>query len=117
MTKITILGAGITGLAIASQLPRRHSITVIARDLPGDNSDDDDDYSLNWASPWAGAVWSGMDGAAPREQKMQLEAFAQLWRLAAEHPESSVKRVEMHDVLDAKRPEEMWYFGKMPGVS
>jgi len=46
---ITVIGAGITGLACAYQLtlkqPHKYAITVIARDLPGD-------LSTTWASPW-----------------------------------------------------------------
>ncbi|KAL1639393.1 hypothetical protein SLS58_007974 [Diplodia intermedia] len=110
MTKITILGAGIAGLSVAAQLPRTHDITIVARDLPGDPD------SFAWASPWAGAVWLGLDGAPPAEQKMQLDAFAHVWKLALARPESSVKRVEMHDLLDEKRPEDLWYYKKMPGT-
>ena len=42
---ITIIGAGITGLAIAEVLSSTYDITIVARDLPGD-------LGLNWASPW-----------------------------------------------------------------
>ncbi|KAL1623329.1 hypothetical protein SLS56_008329 [Neofusicoccum ribis] len=127
MVKITIVGAGyrhpqppdkalrshissIAGMSIASQLPKGHEITIVARDLPGDPE------SLGWASPWAGAVWMGMDGSPPREQKMQLDAFAHMWKLAMTNPESSVKRIEMHDLTDFKKPEDVWYYGKMPGL-
>ncbi|GME48325.1 aromatic amino acid aminotransferase [Neofusicoccum parvum] len=109
MVKITIVGAGIAGMSIASQLPKGYEITIVARDLPGDPD------SLGWASPWAGAVWMGMDGSPPREQKMQLDAFAHMWKLAMTNPESSVKRIEMHDLTDFKKPEDVWYYGKMPG--
>lgn len=45
---VVIIGSGITGLAsayILSQEPTR-KITIVARDLPGDNE------STAWASPW-----------------------------------------------------------------
>jgi glycine/D-amino acid oxidase-like deaminating enzyme len=42
---ICIVGAGITGLATAYVLSPKYSITIIARDLPGD-------LGTNWASPW-----------------------------------------------------------------
>ncbi|KAG7285754.1 hypothetical protein NEMBOFW57_008048 [Staphylotrichum longicolle] len=62
MAKITILGAGITGLSIATILIQQqsrdrsrsrppHTITILARDLPGDEP------SQRWASPWACAGW------------------------------------------------------------
>ncbi|PGH15683.1 hypothetical protein AJ79_02277 [Helicocarpus griseus UAMH5409] len=48
MARITIIGAGITGMAIASALSKFRDVTTIAPDLPGDPD------SLGWASPWAG---------------------------------------------------------------
>jgi D-amino-acid oxidase len=46
MPAITIIGAGVFGLSIAHALPLSYDITVLARDMPGD------DDSLEWASPW-----------------------------------------------------------------
>ncbi|OJD40785.1 aromatic amino acid aminotransferase [Diplodia corticola] len=114
MTKITILGAGIAGLSIAAQLPKTHAITIVARDLPGDHPS-----SPTWASPFAGATWLGMDGSPAREQQMQRDGFAHMWKIAVAAPESSVKRVEMHDLWDDddddRRLEDVWYYGRMPG--
>jgi D-amino-acid oxidase len=42
---IGIVGAGITGLATAYVLSPKYSVTIVARDLPGD-------LGTNWASPW-----------------------------------------------------------------
>jgi len=42
---IGIVGAGITGLATAYVLSSKYTITIIARDLPGD-------LGTSWASPW-----------------------------------------------------------------
>ncbi len=42
---IGIIGAGITGLAAAYVLSSKHSVTIVARDIPGD-------FGTNWASPW-----------------------------------------------------------------
>jgi D-amino-acid oxidase len=95
-------------MAIASLLSRHHKVTIIAKNLPGD------DLTLDWASPWAGAVFLGLDGSNSREQKMQLDSFAVLWRLAISNPESSVKRIEMLDFHDDKSIDEIWYRGKMP---
>lgn len=72
-------------MAVASMLSRSHKVTIVARDLPGD------DETQNWASPWAGAAFLGLDGSTPREQKMQRDTFAYLWALAASNPESSVR--------------------------
>lgn len=72
-------------MAVASLLSRSHDVTIIARDIPGDSD------SLDWASPWAGACFLGLDGSTPGEQKMQRDSFAFLWALAATNPESSVR--------------------------
>ncbi|RDW64636.1 hypothetical protein BP6252_10287 [Coleophoma cylindrospora] len=108
MTKVTIVGAGISGMAVASQLPKNYQVTIVARDLPGDPE------SLAWSSPWAGAVWMGMADSSPADQKMQLEAFAFWWKLAASNPESSVRRIEMIDLIDGGRLEDIWYRDHMP---
>ncbi|KAF5008356.1 hypothetical protein FDECE_5399 [Fusarium decemcellulare] len=108
MPKVTIVGSGIVGLAIASLLSRSHEVTIVARDLPGDEP------TLDWASPWAGAVFLGLDGSSPREQKMQRDSFAFLWALAASNPESSVRRIEMHDFQDETTLDKIWYQDLMP---
>ncbi|KAI8272819.1 hypothetical protein K4K60_011787 [Colletotrichum sp. SAR11_57] len=108
MPKITILGAGITGLTIASQLPRGYDVTIVARNLPNDPQ------SQEWASPWAGAVFMGMIPSTPKEQKMQLDAFWTWWKLALEHPDSSVRRVDMLDLIDGSSEDQVWYANKLP---
>ena len=96
-------------MAIAATLPKHYEITLIARNLPGDPD------SQDWASPWAGAVWMGMADSSSDDQKMQLEAFAYWWRLALRHPESSVRRIQMLDLMDFIPLEKVWYRYKMPG--
>ncbi|KAK3356881.1 FAD dependent oxidoreductase-like protein [Lasiosphaeria hispida] len=109
LTKVTIFGAGVTGMAIASQLPKTCAITIVARDLPGDA------LSQDWASPWACAGWAAL-GGSPREQQMQLDALAYYRRLAASHPESGVRRAELTDLHDvgAESAEELWFRGRVP---
>lgn len=72
-------------MAIASTLSKNYEVTIVARNLPGDEP------TWDWSSPWAGALFLGLDGATPGEQKMQRDSFAYLWRLAITHPESSVR--------------------------
>jgi glycine/D-amino acid oxidase-like deaminating enzyme len=44
--EIGIIGAGVIGLTSALALAEAgYSVTIVARELPGDNSQ-------NWASPW-----------------------------------------------------------------
>lgn len=57
----------------------------------------------------------GSEDANPAEQKMQLDALAYWMRLAAQHPESSVKTVEMHDLMDHVPLDKVWYRNKVPG--
>lgn len=95
-------------MAIASQLPKNYDITIVARNLPGDPE------STEWASPWAGAVFMGMDGSTEREQKMQLDAFSVWWKIALRHPESSVRQVEMEDLIDSSSVDKVWYRNKLP---
>ncbi|KAF4462797.1 D-amino-acid oxidase [Fusarium albosuccineum] len=110
MARITIVGSGIIGLAIAAQLSRNHDITVVARNLPGDEA------SLEWASLWAGANFVAGGCSSDRDKRMQLDSFAELWRLAARFPESSVKRIPMEDFFDDERnTEEIWWKDFMPG--
>lgn len=95
-------------MAIASLLSRNHEVTIVAKNLPGD------ELSKEWASPWAGAVFLGLDGSNPWEQKMQLDSFAVLWSLAVSNPASSIRRIEMNDFHDDKTIDQIWYNGKMP---
>ncbi|KAL2867608.1 FAD-dependent oxidoreductase [Aspergillus lucknowensis] len=108
MPKITIVGAGITGMAIASMLSRSNEVTIVARNLPGDGE------SREWSSPWAGACFLGLDGSTPFEQKLQTDSFSYLWSLAKSNPESSVRIIEMHDVQDDTPLEKIWYRDLMP---
>ncbi|KAI0188259.1 nucleotide-binding domain-containing protein [Astrocystis sublimbata] len=109
MTKITIVGAGISGLSIAAILPKHYDITIISRNLPGDPD------SQEWASPWAGAIWLGMADSSEADQKRQLDAFAYFWNIAARYPESSVKKTDIIDIMDHIPLEKVWYRDKLPG--
>ncbi|KAK0711711.1 FAD dependent oxidoreductase-like protein [Lasiosphaeris hirsuta] len=106
LTKVTIFGAGITGMAIATLLPKTCAITIVARDLPGDAP------SQGWASPWACAGWAAL-GGTPREQAMQLDALAWYRAVAAAHPEAGVRRVGMTDLGVAA---DAWFHGRVPGL-
>ncbi|KAM0427836.1 hypothetical protein ACHAPT_007293 [Fusarium lateritium] len=110
MARITIVGSGIIGLTIAAQLSRHHDITVIARDLPGDEP------SIKWASPWAGANFVAGYCPSARERRMQKDTFAELWRLAIRYPESGVKRLPMEEFYDEERSDDdLWFKDFIPG--
>jgi len=97
-------------MAVASQLPRGYEVTIVARDLPGD------DLSEDWASPWACAGWVAL-GGTPREEQMQLETLAFFEKLAAAHPESSARCGQLTDVHDAGPTDakELWCYNRVPG--
>lgn len=81
---------------------------MVARNLPGDPE------STEWASPWAGAVFMGMAGSNEKEQRRQLESFWVWWRQALRYPESSVRQVEMEDLIDDATVDKVWYANKLP---
>lgn len=107
MVKVTILGAGVTGMTIASQLPVDYEVTIVGKHLPGD-------LDKNWASPWAGAVWVGVHNSNKEDQRTQLDGFTGLWHLAEKHPDSSVHTAEMTEIMDIGSPDDVWYQGKLP---
>ncbi|CAI0642181.1 unnamed protein product [Colletotrichum noveboracense] len=108
MVKVTILGAGVTGMMIAGSLPRHYDITIVAEYLPGDYD------TKAWASPWAGAIWVGVHDSAPREQTMQLEGLMGLLKLAETNPVSSVRQVKMTEIMDRGSKSDVWYAHKVP---
>ncbi|KAJ6186904.1 hypothetical protein N7519_001812 [Penicillium mononematosum] len=109
MSKITILGAGITGMGIARQLPKNTEVTILGDFLPGDAMDQ------RYVSQWAGAIWLGVHDSTPWEQEMQLNSFSELWRIAERHPESGIRQIEMTEIMDNGDPAKVWYEGKVPG--
>ncbi|OJJ08939.1 hypothetical protein ASPVEDRAFT_77504 [Aspergillus versicolor CBS 583.65] len=111
MAQITIVGAGIVGMATASMLSRHHKVTIVARNLPGDKP------SIEWASPWAGVSFIAGGCSSPVEAKMQLDAFAELWRWSDAHPESSIKKIPIEDFHDDKTEDDIWWKDYMPDVS
>lgn len=98
----------IAGMSIASQLPRDCKVTILGKHLPGDEMDH------TYTSQWAGAIWLGTGNASPREQKLQLAAFGDLWRIAEEFPESSVRHTIITDVFDMGEPSDHWFVNKLP---
>ncbi|KAJ4209653.1 hypothetical protein NW759_013300 [Fusarium solani] len=108
MPKITILGAGITGMTIASQLPRDYDITIVGNDLPGD------EMQPEYVSQWAGAIWLGTHDCSEREKQMQLGSLADLWKIAQDYPESSVRQIEMKEICDYGSLDKVWYRTKVP---
>lgn len=93
---------------IASQLPKNYDITIVGHILPGDPP------TKEWASPWAGAIWVGVHDSSPEEIKMQFGGYAGLFKLALDHPESSVRHIKMTEIMDRGSKEDVWYAHKVP---
>lgn len=111
MTEDTLMNyiIRITGMGIASQLPKNTEITILGDFLPGDAMDQ------RYVSQWAGAIWLGVHDSTPWEQGMQLNSFSELWRIAERHPESGIRQIEMTEIMDIGDPAKVWYQGKVPG--
>ncbi|KAF9023700.1 nucleotide-binding domain-containing protein [Hymenopellis radicata] len=106
---VVVLGSGITGLSVALALSRAYNVTIVARDVVGDNT------SQGWASPWAGACFLPLMGSSEGEVDMQKVAFKYMWDLAETSPETSIKRTVMVDMWDEITDEaEVWYSKFMP---
>lgn len=87
-SKVVVVGAGVVGLTAALQLKRAYpdyDITVVAAHIPGD-------FSLGYASPYAGANWHSFAG--PRDKRLQEldEVGYHEFQRLADDPQSGVWR-------------------------
>ncbi|CAG7925231.1 unnamed protein product [Penicillium olsonii] len=95
-------------MATASILSRNHQVTIVAKNLPGDEP------TIEWASPWAGASFIAGGCFSSREANMQLDAFAELWRWSIAYPESSIKQITVEDFHEDKSEADIWWKDYMP---
>ncbi len=95
-------------MAIASQLPLDYDVTIVGEHLPGDP------MNHEYTSQWAGAIWLGVHDNSPREQRMQLDGLAALWKLSGRHPESSARKIMMREIQDYGSVEDVWYKDAVP---
>ncbi|BEJ15340.1 hypothetical protein CspHIS471_0411070 [Cutaneotrichosporon sp. HIS471] len=99
-----VLGAGIYGLSIATELTNRGlKVAIVARDLP------EDDFSVGFASPWAGCNWCSFEesGDTPAAEWDAI-TFKHFGRLAEEHP-NLCKRIPFVDLWPEKKTP--WFKG------
>ncbi|KAL4993959.1 hypothetical protein BDV10DRAFT_197900 [Aspergillus recurvatus] len=81
--EVGIIGSGVIGLLSALTLTEAgYKVTIVARDLPGDESQD-------WASPWASvSIYPHPDAGG---NSLQTENFKLFWALAHRDPTSGVQ--------------------------
>ncbi|KAJ6108206.1 hypothetical protein N7523_009529 [Penicillium sp. IBT 18751x] len=104
---VTVLGAGVIGLLSALALTDAgYKVTIVARDLPGDESQD-------WASPWAGAaIFPSPDS---KGHSLQVESFKYFWELAHRDPTSGVQVLKATEFYDDRDDDStIWYKSLMP---
>jgi len=83
--RITVLGAGVTGLTCALELAATSTVTIVARNMPGDP------LSLGWASPWAGAMWLPSAGDKGEAKEFPAVSYRRFKELSIKEPDSSVQ--------------------------
>lgn len=97
-------------MAIASQLARNHMITVVGKNLPGDEP------STEWASPWAGANFVAGFADTAQRKMMQRDAFSELWRMANTKG-SGVQKITLEEYFDDDRTaDDFWFKEFTPNV-
>ncbi|RJE21015.1 FAD dependent oxidoreductase, partial [Aspergillus sclerotialis] len=105
--EVAIIGSGIIGLLSALTLSEAgYKVTIIARDLPGDESHD-------WASPWAGAaIFPHPDASG---QDLQTETFRHYWELAQRDQCCGVQVVKATEYYDDRETDtSIWYKNIVP---
>ncbi|PYI27230.1 nucleotide-binding domain-containing protein [Aspergillus indologenus CBS 114.80] len=102
MQKVGIIGSGIIGLLSALTLTDAgYKVTIVARDLPGDETQD-------WASPWAGvSIFPHPDAGG---ESLQTENFKYFWALAHRDPTSGVQVIKATEHYDDREDDSsIWY--------
>ncbi|RAH43031.1 FAD-dependent oxidoreductase [Aspergillus brunneoviolaceus CBS 621.78] len=107
MPHVGIIGSGIIGLLSALALTDAgYQVTIMARDLPGDETQD-------WASPWAGvSIFPHPDAGG---ESLQTENFKYFWALAHRDPTSGVQVIKATEHYDDRDDDStIWYKTVVP---
>ena len=111
---LTPSSAGVIGLSAAVELASKtqHTVTVVARDLPGD-------WKIEYASPRAGAHFRPTPvrtDAEVFENKLMHETYDRLKTIAKEDPSSAVDFVPALEYFDKELSEDdVTMFAAWPG--
>lgn len=106
---IVVLGSGVLGLSIATELVSKgHRPVIVAKDLA------DDVYSTGFASPWAGCNWYSF--AADDDLAGQEYDRVTYERLRNFHQEQSdlCEMIPFFDVWDGEDVDDLWFKDVVP---
>lgn len=115
---VVVLGAGVAGLTTACTLlarfpsPKALNITVVAKHLPGDTA------PTEYCSPQAGANWCTFETEFNQSAHYDKVTFERFLRIAAQSPESGVKRFPLRLVRgkEIEKPGLFWFDDLVGGV-
>ncbi|KAJ5773034.1 hypothetical protein N7457_007930 [Penicillium paradoxum] len=105
--EVAIIGSGVIGLLSALTLTDSgYKVTIVARDVLGDDNQD-------WASPWAGAAIFPHPDVKGRD--LQVETFKYFWALAHRDPTSGVQVLKANEYYDDRDDDStIWYKTLVP---
>lgn len=112
---VVVLGAGVAGLTTACALlarspsPKTLDITVVAKHLPGDSA------PTEYCSPQAGANWCSFETDFNQYAHYDKVTFERFLRIAAQSPESGVKRFPMRLVRGKEIEKSRLWFEELVG--
>ena len=105
MTRVTVLGAGVSGLTCAVRLLEEgHAVHVVARDLPQETT-----------SAVAGAVWFPYRAAPNERTGPWAEASYRRYADVAGQEDTPVTMVELTMLYPDPLRDEPWWLGAVPG--
>ena len=108
MSKVVVLGAGISGLtsslALVEAFPSKISeLVIVASEFPGDY------HAHDYTSPWAGANWASFASELETEQvERDKITYKKLIKLAEEEPKCGITKFPIK-VLEKKEIGLPWY--------
>ncbi|RFU27830.1 hypothetical protein B7463_g8524, partial [Scytalidium lignicola] len=102
---VVVIGAGVIGLSTAlllhESLPERFGITIVARELPGDES-------VDYATPWSGAHYRPIPDASPqglREDSLAKKTYDHFKSYAKSNPDAGIRFMRGMDLLESPSQE------------
>ncbi|TGJ87828.1 hypothetical protein E0Z10_g932 [Xylaria hypoxylon] len=110
MTRIVVIGAGVTGLSCALRIQEAgHSVTIVAKDFPSGFETIDAATQINFTSPWGGAhnrfilplSDAASDSQEAREHSMALLTWEEMHALHNRYPEAGITLMKAYEYFEA----------------